>query len=352
MAPPTVLPTPDFTWDPVTNPPKAGLRPKRDASYRLEPETQDDRLIVHNYGHAGAGITMSWGCALEVVDLVLARGVAENEPVAVLGGGVMGLTAAVLLAERNLRVTVYAAKFPPETTSNVAGGQWAPASVEHNNTAQFERILRRSFAMHQAKGAAYGVSARPNYSKMRLTSFEDVPEDVVPAPTPLAHLPFAQLNSRGFEYRTLLVEPPIFLPKLLSDLDAAQVPRVTKTFARMSQVLEELDQKIIVNCTGLGARDLCNDRKVKPVKGQLAMLPAQRNLQYLYSGDGYLFPRQDAVVIGGTEETTFSSDQPNIARCKRLVAHLKSIFAPGMIETLTPAFAAEWLRPSWIMRGK
>jgi D-amino-acid oxidase len=352
MASPTVLPTPNFTWNPANNPPKAGLRPKRDGSYRLEPETQDDRFIVHNYGHAGAGITMSWGCALEVVDLVLARGVAENEPVAVLGGGVMGLTAAVLLAERNLQVTVYAAKFPPDTTSNVAGGQWAPASVQHNNTAQFERILRRSFAMHQAKGTAYGVSARPNYSKTRLTSFEDVPEDVVPPPTPLAHLPFAQFTSRGFEYHTLLVEPPIFLPKLLSDLDTAQVPRVAKPFAGMSQVLTELDQKIIVNCTGLGARELCNDNKVKPIKGQLAILPPQPDLKYLYSGDGYLFPRQDAVVVGGTEETSFSNDQPDIARCKRLVAHLKSIFAPGMLESLTPAFAAEWMRPSWIMRGK
>jgi len=348
----TLLPTPDFTWNPATNPPRAGLRPKRDVTYRLEPETQDDRFIVHNYGHAGAGITMSWGCALEVVDLVAAQGVAANEPVAVLGGGVMGLTAAVLLAERNLRVTVYAAKFPPDTTSNVAGGQWAPASVQHNNKPQFERILRRSFATHLAKGVAYGVSRRPNYSKSRLTSFEDVPEDLVPEPTALAHLPFAQFNSRGFEYQTLLVEPPIFLPKLVSDLDAAQVPRVVKTFARMNDVVAELDEKIIVNCTGLGARDICNDRKVKPVKGQLAMLPAQPGLQYLYSGDGYLFPRQDAVVIGGTEETSFSSDQPDIARCKRLVAHLKSIFAPGMLESLTPAFAAEWLRPSWIMRGK
>lgn len=210
MAPPTVLPTPDFSWNPVTNPPKAGLRPKRDVTYRLEPETHGDRFIVHNYGHAGAGITMSWGCALEVLDLVAAHGFVENQPVAVLGGGVMGLTAAVLLAERHLQVTVYAAKFPPETTSNVAGGQWAPASVQHNDKAQFERILRRSFATHQAKGPAYGVSPRPNYSKTKLTSFEDVPPDVVPAPTALPHLPFTRLTSPGFKYRTLLVEPPIF----------------------------------------------------------------------------------------------------------------------------------------------
>jgi glycine/D-amino acid oxidase-like deaminating enzyme len=321
-------------------------------TYRLESEIHGDRFIVHNYGHAGAGITMSWGCALEVLDLVRAQNFAENEPVAILGGGAMGLTAAVLLAEHRLQVTVYAAKFPPDTTSNVAGGQWAPASVQHNNKSQFERILRRSFATHQAKGLAYGVSARRNYSTSKLTSFENVPNDVVPAPTALPHLPFARLTSPGFEYHTLLVEPPIFLPKLLSDLDTARVPRIPKKFGSMNQVLSELSEKIIVNCTGLGARDLCNDMKVKPVKGQLAMLPAQPKLQYLYSGDGYLFSRQDAVVIGGTEENTFADDKPDVKRCKRLVAHLKSLFEPSIIDMLTPAFVAAWIRPSWIMRDK
>jgi D-amino-acid oxidase len=351
MAPPETLPTPDFTWNPETNPPRAGLRPKRDVTYRLEPETHGDRFIVHNYGHAGAGITMSWGCAREVVDLVAAHNPAANQAVAVLGGGVIGLTAAVLLAERNLQVTIYAAKFPPNTTSNVAGGQWAPASVQHNNKPQFERILRRSFAMHQAKGEAYGVSPRPNFSQHALDSFEDVPTDLVPL-THLAHLPFARLTSRGLRYDTLLVEPPIFLPKLLSDLDVRQVPRITQTFGKLNDVLAQLSQKIIVNCTGLGAGKLCDDDKVHAVKGQLAMLPAQANLKYLYSGDGYLFPRKDAVVIGGTEEDCFTDDQPDVERCKKLVAHVKSIFSPSLLNAITPAFVAEWMRPTWIMRGK
>ena len=206
--------------------------------------------------------------------------------------------------------------------------------------------------MHKAKGPSYGVSPRPNYSLGKLTSFADVPTDIVPPPTPLAHLPFARLTSPGFQYSTLLVEPPIFLPKLLSDLDAAQVPRMTQTFAGMNDVFAQLSQKIIINCTGLGARDLCNDHKVKAVKGQLAMLPAQQGLQYLYSGDGYLFPRHDAVVIGGTEDVDFTDDKPDIARCKQLVAHVKSIFDPSFINAITPAFLAARLRPSWIIRDK
>jgi D-amino-acid oxidase len=45
---------------------RVGLRPVR-PSVRLEAESLDGgRRLVHNYGHGGAGVTLSWGCALEV----------------------------------------------------------------------------------------------------------------------------------------------------------------------------------------------------------------------------------------------------------------------------------------------
>jgi D-amino-acid oxidase len=45
---------------------RVGLRPGR-ASVRLETERHGDRWVVHDYGHGGAGVTLSWGCAEEVV---------------------------------------------------------------------------------------------------------------------------------------------------------------------------------------------------------------------------------------------------------------------------------------------
>src|SRR5262245_16058500 len=105
-------PDPDFSFEPATRPYKAGVRPFRTGSYRLETDqnTIPGKLLVHNYGHGGAGITMSWGCAEIVRDIIRRHGSAGG--VAVLGAGVMGLTVAKLLREENppVCVTVYAQK--------------------------------------------------------------------------------------------------------------------------------------------------------------------------------------------------------------------------------------------------
>lgn len=48
---------------------RVGIRPIREAGVRVEAEHVGGRLVVHNYGHGGAGFTLSWGCAEEVVRL-------------------------------------------------------------------------------------------------------------------------------------------------------------------------------------------------------------------------------------------------------------------------------------------
>jgi D-amino-acid oxidase len=47
---------------------RVGLRPTR-PHVRVEAERRDESLVIQNYGHGGAGITLSWGCAAEVMTL-------------------------------------------------------------------------------------------------------------------------------------------------------------------------------------------------------------------------------------------------------------------------------------------
>jgi D-amino-acid oxidase len=345
---PTLLPDPDFTCTPADCSFVAGIRPVRATTFRLEPESVGSKFVVHNYGHGGAGITMSWGCAVEVRDIVSQQGGATPGPVAVLGGGVMGLTAATLLVESGLTVAIYASSLW-STTSDVAGGQWQPSFVNHDTsvpgTQRFENILRTSFTMHSSRiGQGYGVSKRINYSKHGSgTSFDKVPRDVIPAPTPYAQLPFAHLNQPGFGYQTLLVEPPIFLKKLRDDLGAAGIPFIRQDFHSPADI-DQLAEPIVVNCTGLGSAEIFNDTLFTPVKGQLVLLKPQPDLQYLYSSDStYVFPRADHVVVGGSWETGITDATPDPDVCQGILRMAKNLFAG----TAMPAAAQPWVLPEY-----
>jgi D-amino-acid oxidase len=329
-----VLPTPSFSFTPPLRC-VAGVRPFRTSGFRLDverPASSGGKIIVHNYGHGGAGISLSWGCASKVRDLVRANlSPSGRNAVAVLGSGVMGLTAATLLRRMALPVTIYTEAPWTCTTSAVAGGQWAPSIVNYADRRQLKEVLEISHAMFKASiGNGFGVFERPNYTTTQAEALELVRQVSPGLITRREHsrLPFEHHAVRGFEYQTLLVEPPIFLKRLSDDLVTNNVPVIIRSFARLTDVLQ-LQENIIVNCTGMGAKDIFNDRDMQGRKGQLALLPAQPRLQYLYSKNGYMFPRTDAVVIGGSDEKVFTSPDPNPIFCQKLVDHMKGVLGGG-----------------------
>lgn len=319
----------------------AGERPFRRGSYRLEGVQEGDSFVIHNYGHGGAGITMSWGCALQARRIYLDYEQRSRFPgIAVLGAGAMGLTAAALLDELRLglKITIYAASFPPHTTSDIAGGQWLPASVAHEGRGDHEQILRDSFRMHEARGGGFGVFRRRNFVLQPTSGFDRLPRDLLPEPRCLAALPFSRLGGPGRSFETLLVEPPIFLRRLLRDLRRSPNIRMVRRLFASREEIAALPEKVVVNCTGLGAGSLWGDEAMVPVKGQLVLLPPQPRLNYLLSGyscpsgeEGrewlqYLFPRHDCVVVGGTFERG-RSGSPDPAVCRELLRRMARLFA-------------------------
>ncbi|CAM5771869.1 hypothetical protein LMIY3S_03653 [Labrys miyagiensis] len=344
------LPTPDFTCISPGCKFVAGVRPFRAGSFRLDHEVLGDKFVVHNYGHGGAGISMSWGCADAVATIVRSyASPSEGKSIAVLGAGVMGLTAATLLAT-DYPVTIYADRLLG-TTSDVAGGQWAPSVVdfdENNPTAklQFENILRVAFRMHEQRlGTTFGVSRRINYTKKRSKTFEKVPRDIIPDPHRFTPLPFQKMNSNGYGYCTLLVEPPIFLNKLRRDLSERGIVPKQQLFKSTAD-LAKLPEQIIVNCTGLGSRELFRDPHFIPKKGQLVLLPAQHQLQWLYSTDQtYVFPRDDHVVVGGTYECNVDDENPDPTICEHVRKNAEDVFAGKRLNS-------KLKDASWLMRNK
>lgn len=304
-----------------------GLRPYRPEGFRVEAERVGNKLLVHNYGHGGAGITLSWGTASLALDLArdslgprplsswprpprLARSSTPRR-FAVLGCGVNGLSTARLLQRHfDGAVTLYAKDLPPETTSNIAGGFWYPTSVFDDTvvttkfTEQFrlaKRISHRAF--QDLVGPEYGVSWIDTFELFRneasLNREHTGGDDLYPAkeihrdPDHYFGFPYVK------QFSTMLIEPPVYLNALLRDFYIAGGKLVVKEFRSREEIMR-LPEQVIFNCTGLGAKALFDDEQMEPVRGQLEVLLPQPEIDYCYLGTGYMFPRRDGIVLGGT----------------------------------------------------
>ncbi len=313
-----------------------GLRPFRPSGFRVEREMLGDKVLVHNYGHGGGGITLSWGTGKLAVDL----GYDASKPdVAVLGCGAVGLATARLLQERGARVRVYAKDLPPNTTSNVAGAQWWPASVFRSSrvTPQFleKHFEAASFAFRRYQslvGDNYGVAWETNYN-LSTTPITNYPA----ADDALMHrlvvnqrdLAFDEHNfPRPFvrQFDTMMIETPLYLRRMELDVRQAGAEIVVRAFDDVAQV-RDLPERTIFNCTGLGAGRLFGDTEIEPVRGQLAILLPQPEVNYNTIGEeGYMFGRRDGIVLGGTFEHGEWSLEPDQETITRMMARHKAIF--------------------------
>lgn len=309
----------------------SGIRPYRRGSYRLAHEKIGGKHLVHNYGHGGAGVTLSWGAAeLAVEQLEAAAGPARRREAAVLGGGVVGLSTARVLQERGWRVTVYAEHFATDTTSNRAGAQFAPSGVAVSNQTELDDMVRRSAVRFlRLAPQNIGVVPRWNYTSARGGgALNSVPRDLLPSRT-LDRLPFAGAagNQPGRVHATFLIEPPRYLPWLLQQVRNSGGRTVAQRFAGAGQALR-LPQPAIVNCLGLGAGDVFQDSQVQPIRGQLVHLSRQ-DLPYMISHRGYLFPRSDVVVLGGSYERGETQRVTTDEVCDRILRRHRAFFGVG-----------------------
>jgi len=261
----------------------------------------------------------------------------------VLGAGVSGLSCAHELLGAGLAVTLWAREEPLSTTSAVAAALWYPfeAGPPERVAGWAARSLRRFRAL--ARVEAPGV---------RLETLVDLRAPAGEEPAWVGDLDgrrrlapeelggFAQ----GWEARVPVIEMPLYLPWLLE-----RVKALGGLFERRK--LEDLDETrgfdALVNCTGLGARELLGDRECFPIRGQLVHVArgSVERARYFHAADGsfgYVVPRSRDCVLGSTAERgveSLAADEETtrsiLARCRALEPRL----AP------TPLGVAVGLRP-------
>jgi D-amino-acid oxidase len=332
------------SWDRVIRT-TVGLRPYRPSGFVLTSEALGEKLLVHNYGHGGAGMSLSWGTGRLAAELALGR---PERSAAVIGCGVVGLTTARQLQRRGFEVTIYTAAVPPETTSNLSLASWTPTSGlvdEDRRTAEWDRAFRTAVRVAYGElqvlvGRGYGVSWLDGYELReelpRATAGREatrerlMPDDLRtessvlgpgehPFPTPYAIV-----------RPSMRIEPSIYMDRLVADVREAGGRITIRRFASRAD-LATLTEPIVVNCTGLGARALVGDEELTPLKGQLTLLVPQADVDYSTFGSAmpsaggfvHMSPRRDGIALGGTSvEGDWSLEPDEEARRRIVEAHI------------------------------
>ncbi|MEI9887838.1 MAG: FAD-dependent oxidoreductase [Rhizomicrobium sp.] len=318
------------------------LRPFRAQGPRIEAEQVGQALVVHNYGHGGSGWSLSWGSGTVALRLAMAHSPKE---IAIVGCGALGITSAILAQEAGAKVTIYARDLLPDTRSARATGSFTPDSriaLADKAAPAFgdlwEEMARLSFHRYRRY---LGLPGNPVEWNDRYY-LSDLAPGAGPPPAPGA-LPFAEYHERirdlmpfaqdmppgttPFSTRTVRRSSTMMFNiadyghTLMLDFLAAGGTFVRREFHDLAE-LGTLKEKVVINCPGYGARALCRDESVVPVRGQIGWLIPQPEVNYGVAYDGvFVLPRRDGICVrsrrAATCAATTTTTKPSTAPSPR-----------------------------------
>lgn len=330
-------------------------RPFRPAGPRIEIETVGEKRVVHNYGHGGAGWSLSWGAADLARDLALEGGTPRC---AVLGCGVIGLTTALKILRSGVPTTIYAAERAPLTRSVRATGVWSPDArlaasdaIAPGFASRWEAMARRAIDDHRAFVGAPGnpVSVLDQYA---LRPYPDQYQVVGPYPSP-GQVPFVSYADRVAGLRSIArplsrsehsfpVASASVTARMTFDV-ATYAQRLMDMFQHEGGVivtrrlnhpgeLTQLAEPVIVNCTGYGARALFGDLSMVPIRGQIAWIPPQPEISYsLTYNSVMMIPRPQGILVqafgaGQMVGYGLEDETPDWSEAASAVAMLSTLF--------------------------
>lgn len=268
----------------------------------------------------------------------------SNTRIGVLGAGIVGVTTALELQKEfpSASLTIIAEKFGQETTSDGAAGVFRPASSFSgptedisrqwvNNSYYFYEDIRKS-----AEALHAGVIQVSGYI------LSSINRDIVQNPYLENLLPLYRRATEeelslypgnwkyGSFFTTLLTECRKFLPWGMHRFREAGGQIKNKLLNSFDDISSDFD--IVVNCLGLGAKYLCSDLQMVPIRGQVLKVKAPWMKTFLYGDfDTYILPGIEAVTLGGCRNYDSYDLRVNrhdtesiLERCTALVPSLKN----------------------------
>lgn len=224
----------------------------------------------------------------------------------VIGAGVSGLATAVCLAEAGLRIRVHTAEPSAQTTSAAAGAMWGPYLVEPREQVRRWGAATLSKLRELAEIPGTGVRIVAGVEASRTSTqppdWTELLDEISPRST--GDLPTGFVC--GWRFAIPMINMPTYLAYLASRLRRVGGQIVVRAERSLREALRAAP--VVVNCTGIGARDLVPDPGLTAIRGQLVVVDNPGIDEFFTEDTGlssdllHIYPQGEVVVLGGTAE--------------------------------------------------
>ncbi|EDM44042.1 D-amino acid oxidase [unidentified eubacterium SCB49] len=223
--------------------------------------------------------------------------------ITVIGCGIVGLTSAIKLQEKGFEVTIIAKERFDKTLSSKVGAIWFPFEIHPKKEAnKWAALAYQEYLQDVKEGngvalipfiTAYNSESNTDWTNLltketvRKASPEELPKGIasafistVPLAEPLLYLPYL--------FNRFIVNGGLFKEQKITSLQEASNLNT-----------------LVINCTGLGAKEICNDDDLRPMRGQILRC---KKMDIPSCADStkkgalsYVINRSTDCVIGGTD---------------------------------------------------
>lgn len=219
--------------------------------------------------------------------------VENKRPVAIIGAGVNGLSVANILLDRGYPVTIYASCYPPNTASNISPYLWEPAKAPRDDQKDLYKKLNELSYLHfrdltaSASPEYRGVTMIPVYTFGASDAIKAEHKDVKDVSVTFC----SGRSYKGFQWCTIAIDTDLYVCDLFRKAQEKGAYFVPRTIKNKGDLLS-LKETIIVNCSGVGAKEVSGDTTVIPVCTKFMTFEPQPSIEYaaeVFEGDNRLF---------------------------------------------------------------
>ncbi|MBK9586837.1 MAG: FAD-binding oxidoreductase [Alphaproteobacteria bacterium] len=246
--------------------------------------------------------------------------------IAIIGGGITGLTTGLALQEAGCAVHIFSRDPFEKMTSYAAAATSYPYAVEDSPRTRAWHLRNDEILVSLMDDPGAGI-IWVNWKKCTLDPHFEIPEMYMrlrearvigPDECPLGY-------QKGVQAKLLLMHVGRYYGFLKKKFEAAGGTFTLREIKNFSEL--ERDYDLIVNATGVYARQFVNDETIYPMRGQVVIIknPGVNFHFASFEGKNYFYPRIDEILIGGSAEVGEWDLTPNDELTNEILGWAKTL---------------------------